>query len=149
MADFFDVVIKDVELSGAGADTSEPVSAVNASRYAFPPFPFLYAGILLTPIPSLRTMDGSVTPIQLRKKNCTPMLLLLHFSVSHVASLFICLCSLVFFSNVRFLRYDCVTHFRLWHVFWLLTMGSVLYVFTSYYGVAPILLDPCFLCVRK
>ena len=54
-----------------------------------------------------------------------------------------------FFSNVRFLRYDCVTHFRLWHVFRLLTMGSVLYVFTSYYGVAPILLDPCFLCVRK
>ena len=32
MADFFDVVIKDVELYGAGADTSEPVSAVNANR---------------------------------------------------------------------------------------------------------------------
>ena len=31
MADFFDVVIKDVELYGAGADTSEPVSAVNAN----------------------------------------------------------------------------------------------------------------------
>ena len=32
MADFFDVVIKDVELYGAGAETSEPVSAVNANR---------------------------------------------------------------------------------------------------------------------
>ena len=53
-------------------------------------------------------MDGSVTPIQLRKKNCTPMLLLLHFSVSHVASLFICLCSLAFFERAFFalrLRY--------------------------------------------
>ena len=84
-----------------------------------------------------------------QEKNCTPMLLLLHFSVSHVASLFICLCSLFFFSNVRFLRYDCVTHFCLWHVFRLLTMGSVLYVFTSYYGVAPILLDPCFFMCKE
>ena len=32
MAEFFDVVIKDVELYGAGADTSEPVSVVNANR---------------------------------------------------------------------------------------------------------------------
>ena len=118
-------------------------------RYAFHPFPFLYAGILLTPIPSLRTMDGSVTPIQLRKKGLHSDVAVCGFQCFLMSTCsLIYLCSLAFFERA-FLRCDCVTHFRLWHVFRLLTMGSVLYVFTSYYGVAPILLDPCFLCVRK
>ena len=95
-------------------------------------------------------MDGSVTPIQLRKKE-------LHSDV--VASAFQCFLMLHMFIYL-FVQFGffrtcvfCVTIALRTSVygtfFWLLTMGSVLYVFTSYYGVAPILLDPCFLCVRK
>ena len=83
------------------------------------------------------------------KKHCIPMLLFVVFRVFSCPHVYLFTCAVWLFSNVRCLRCDCVTHFRLWHVFRLLTMGSVLYVFTSYYGVAPMLLDPCFLCVRK
>ena len=52
--------------------------------------------------------DGWQCDSNSAQENCTPMLLLLHFSVSHVASLFICLCSLAFFERAFFalrLRY--------------------------------------------
>ena len=118
-------------------------------RYAFHPFSFLYAGILFTLFhPSERWMAVWLQ-FSSGKKHCIPMLLFVVFRVFSCPHVYLFTCAVWLFSNVRCLRCDCVTHFRLWHVFRLLTMGSVLYVFTSYYGVAPILLDPCFLCVRK
>ena len=111
-------------------------------------FPSLYAGVFSLIFPSLRTMDGRVTPIQLGKKDPhsdTDVCAFQCFSCRHVHSF---ICSLSFFERVW-----CVLRMRYVLPFMarsrLLTMSSVLYVFTSFYGVAPILLDPCFLCVRK